>query len=892
MLTSLNCYSPSLALESQRRAGSPAQNTSATKRHPLEFKVIEVLKKSLFQLHWFFGISAGLVLALMGITGAIWSFQEELLRFFNPEVLKVEVRRQGVLPLPELVRRAEAAQHDKVAMLWVDTRSDEAARLFFTPPPGERRGELRYADPYTGELLGAVAGQDFFNLMLQLHRFLAMGDSGRQITGACTLLLIFFCLSGLYLRWPRRARDWRVWLTFDWARKGRAFNWDLHAVAGTWCLVFYLLFALTGLFWSYEWYREGLNRLLADPPAAGQSTLSRSERRARAMAPPDKDAAPLVVDYPALWSALQVAAGPGLASYNLRLPATGGQPANVFYMLDDAAHPRAYNTLALDPATGEVSSHERYTDKSFKAQLLQSVYALHVGEYFGLTGRILLTLASLSMPLFFVTGWLLYLDRRRKQRQVRAARGSVDHVSDGEGGWLIAFASQSGLAEQLAWQSAGQLQAAGVAVQVRSLAQLDQAQLSQSLRVLFVVSTFGEGQAPDSARGFERNVLGQALDLSHLSYAVLALGDRQYPHFCGFARRLHAWLGERGATSAFSPVEVDNADAGALQHWQQALSALTGAAAVTPWQAPDYGNWRLIRRQLLNPGSQGAPVFLLGLSAERPSTWEAGDLVEILPRHGQVRIDAFLAGLGLDAAQPVHLDGLSQPLGQALASRQLPGSREHLVGLHAQALIDALIPLGTREYSIASIASDGVLDLIVRQERHPDGSLGLGSGWLTEFLPLDGPVRLRVRRNSSFHLPAGPAPLVLIGNGTGLAGLRSLLKARIAAGERHNWLFFGERNRACDLLCGEQLQAWLDSGDLARLDLAFSRDQAEKIYVQDVLLQQAETLRRWVDDGASLYVCGSLQGMATGVDAALRGIFGEDGVEHLIEEGRYRRDVY
>lgn len=164
-----------------------------------------MVKKTLFQLHWFFGITAGLVLALMGITGAIWSFQEELLRAFNADVLKVEVRQEGVLPPAELVARVEAAQGDTVSMLWVDTREGNAARIFFMPAPGERRGELRYADPYTGELKGEVAGLGFFNLMLNLHRFLAMGDTGRQITGACTLMLIFFCLSGLYLRWPRQA---------------------------------------------------------------------------------------------------------------------------------------------------------------------------------------------------------------------------------------------------------------------------------------------------------------------------------------------------------------------------------------------------------------------------------------------------------------------------------------------------------------------------------------------------------------------------------------------------------------------------------------------------------------------------------------------------------------
>ena len=849
-----------------------------------------MVKKSLFQLHWFFGITAGLVLALMGVTGATWSFQDELLRLFNPQVLKVQVRDEGVLPPAELVRRVEAEQGDKVSMLWVNVRSDEAARIFFTPPPGERRGTLRYADPYTGKLQPPVSGQGFFDLMLQLHRFLAMGDTGRQITGACTLMLIFFCLSGLYLRWPRQALNWRTWLTLDWAKKGRAFNWDLHAVAGTWCLLFYLLFALTGLFWSYEWYREGLNRLLGDAPAAGEQR-KRGEGRGRPPAP-GKDAAPLVVDYDAIWTSLQAAAGPGLRTYNLRLPPAGGQPATLFYLLDNAEHERALNTLSLDPATGVVRQHDRYADKSFKAQLLASVYALHVGSYFGLTGRILVTLASLSMPLFFITGWLLYLDRRRKKRQVREARKGLNPAGDTGNGWLVGFASQSGFAEQLAWQSAGQLQAAGLAVRVQPLATLTETDLQQAQRALFVVSTFGDGEAPDSARGFERKVLGQPWTLGNLNYALLALGDRQYPHFCGFARSLQHWLEARGATASFSAVEVDSADPAALQQWQQQLAALTGAAPLSAWQPPQFSVWTLTRRELLNPGSQGAPVYLLGLQPSQPERWDAGDLVDVLPRNAGSTVKALLDGLGLEPHTLVRVDGLEERLDHALGGRLLPASRGHLIGLHAQALVDALIPVAAREYSIASIASDGVLELIVRQERHPDGTLGLGSGWLTEHLALGASVSVRLRRNSGFHLPTAPAPMILIGNGTGLAGLRSLLRARIVDGEQRNWLLFGERNRAHDFLCEEELQGWLASGELARLDLAFSRDQAQKVYVQDRLREQADELRRWLAEGASIYICGSLEGMAAGVDAVLAEVLGAEELEQLIELGRYRRDVY
>ncbi|NBG91121.1 sulfite reductase flavoprotein subunit alpha [Pseudomonas sp. 9.1(2019)] len=844
-----------------------------------------MFKKTLFQLHWFFGITAGLVLALMGITGATVSFQDELLNLLNPSVLKVEKLDSGTLAPAELVRRVEATEGKQVSMLWVGVDSDSAARIFFTPPPGERRGQLRYVDPYTGTYQGDASGQGFFDLMLQLHRFLAMGQTGRQITGACTLMLIFFCLSGLYLRWPRQALNWRAWLTLDWAKKGRSFNWDLHSVAGTWCMIFYLLAALTGLSWSYEWYNKGLQKLFSDSPNSQQRKGGRGQPGPAGPAP--------VADYDAIWATIQQAAGPQLSLYNVRMPPVAGQPATVFYLRSDSPHERAFNQIVLDPVTGVIKQHQRYADKSYKAQLLTSIYALHVGSYWGLPGRILVTIASLSMPLFFITGWLLYLDRRRKKRQIKQARQGLSTAHSDASPWLIGFASQSGLAEQLAWQSAGQLQAAGFAVRVQPLAALSEQDLQQASHALFVVSTFGDGEAPDSARGFERKVLNQPLALSSLKYSLLALGDRQYPHFCGFATRVQQWLNERGAQSLFTPVQVDSGDPEALQHWQQQLGQLTGTAPAANWQAPGYNNWTLEQRQLLNPGSSGSGVYLLGLKAPHASdSWQAGDLVEVMPRQSPAAIEHFLQGLGLSADTRVQLDGLQETLAQALGGRQLPDNRGHLVGMHAQALVDALIPLHMREYSIASIPEDGLLQLIVRQERHADGSLGLGSGWLTEHANVGSAISLRVRRNSGFHLPAEPCPLILLGNGTGLAGLRSLLKARIAKGQQRNWLFFGERNAAHDFHCREELQGWLASGDLARLDLAFSRDQAQKIYVQDRLRESADEIRRWLADGAAIYICGSLQGMAAGVDQALTELLGEPALQALIEQGRYRRDVY
>jgi len=122
--------------------------------------------------------------------------------------------------------------------------------------------------------------------------------------------------------------------------------------------------------------------------------------------------------------------------------------------------------------------------------------------------------------------------------------------------------------------------------------------------------------------------------------------------------------------------------------------------------------------------------------------------------------------------------------------------------------------------------------------------------------------------------------------------LRGHLRARIGSGQRRNWLLFGERERAHDFLYREEIEQWMQDDMLSRVDIAFSRDQAERIYVQDKLRQAADMLKAWLDEGAVLYVCGSLDGMAAGVDAALADLLGEAALEDLIAQGRYRRDVY
>ena len=409
---------------------------------------------------------------------------------------------------------------------------------------------------------------------------------------------------------------------------------------------------------------------------------------------------------------------------------------------------------------------------------------------------------------------------------------------------LIAFASQTGFAAELANRTAQSLQAAGAPVMLASLQQVDDRILRQTKQALFVVSTTGEGDAPDPAARFVRGVLDSSVPLRDLSYGVLALGDREYNNYCAFGHRLDQWLRHQGATALFDVIEVDNGDEGALRHWQHQLSVLSNSPDLPDWEAPRYDRWQLTARRHVNPGSAGDACFHIELQPRTHpnATWQAGDIAEIDPRNS---------------------------------------TWDH-----------TFQPLPHREYSIASVPAEGAIHLLVRQMRRPDGEPGLGSGWLTAGAKVGDDIALRVRANSSFHAPQGDVPVILIGNGTGIAGLRAILKARIAEGRHRNWLIFGERNAAFDRFYGDELDEWRALGAMERIDWVFSRDQPDRRYVQQRVRECTDDLRRWVSDGAAIYICGSLQGMAPGVDAALSEVLGADTLEELAISGRYRRDVY
>ncbi|MGV2869163.1 PepSY domain-containing protein [Acinetobacter baumannii] len=848
-----------------------------------------MFKKFLFQIHWFLGISAGLILSIMGVTGAIYSYDQQILKWVNTDSYVVQAQSSPKLTPAQLYQHFTTIQPEiKINSITI-AKDPTASSVVNIEKEGERRGYNMMVNPYTAQVLPEVQGRKLLLLIQQIHRNLTAGEFGKQITGACALMLIYFVLSGLYLRWPKK-HSARQWLAVKPKLKGRNFIWDLHAVVGTWVIVFYLLFACTGLYWSYDWWRSGMFKVLGveQPKMQGHGGSGRNKDQLPKI---QLDNTQLITALNQTWSGFNNQIGRDYSTLTVNLPKKDDGKIELSFVDATPQHERARNQAVYNYKTANIEKMELYEDKKLNQKIMSSMLPVHRGSFFGPVYQFVAMLASLAMPLFFVTGWMLYLKRRKQKKLTQAARQSLasHYIDQNAKPWLITYATQTGVAEQLAWSTATSLQEAHQPVQVKSIQQLTEADLQQHEQILFVISTYGTGEAPDLASNFAKKLLKTNLELQHVKYAVLALGSKEYPDtYCSFGHTVDEWLKNNGAKALFDIIEVDNANPADIQNWNQALVKATKLDLHAVNIEKVFDNWTLQQRDLLNPNSLGQPAYNIELTANHEAVWQAGDIAEIQPGNSPERINKFLQHHHI--LKNAVVDSLQVSIEKALWNKDLTGEIEPFANLDH--LLEQLPTLPTREYSIASIPSQQVLRLVVRQQYDESGDLGLGSGWLTQHTEINQNVALRIRTNESFHLIDDNRPIICIGNGTGIAGLMSLLHTRTRHNYTENWLIFGERQRAHDFFYASTIEAWQTMGMLKRLDLAFSRDQEQRVYVQDIIRQNAAELVNWIERGAVLYVCGSIDGMASGVDQALIHILGEEQVDELRQQGRYRRDVY
>ena len=530
---------------------------------------------------------------------------------------------------------------------------------------------------------------------------------------------------------------------------------------------------------------------------------------------------------------------------------------------------------------------------------------------------------------------------------------------------LILFGSQTGTAEGLAKRVAEQSEQRGFTSRVLALNDYEPANLAQGGKVIIISSTWGDGDPPDNAVNFWNWLKADnAPRLENLHFAVLGLGDRNYSDFCGASKKFDSRLEALGAHRLAPRGECDVDYEAVAKSWIDGLwRSLGGSGApVSNGRLAETRNGndrktpfpaRLLRNVLLNKPGSGKEVRHYEISLDGSGlAYEVGDALGVVPANchelvadtldalhcqGDERVKVGGAEMTLREALLRHLD-VTKPssdllaavakaapdceLAPLLAPERAAELKKWLWGrdvldilsfLPVPFTVEQLVPLlrklSPRLYSISSSpkAHPGEAHLTVsavRYERLGRERKGVASTFLADRVGAADYVKVFVQPSPGLKPPANSdTSMIMVGPGTGIAPFRAFLEERQVVGAKgRHWLFFGDRRRDTDFLYEEQLNTWLKDGHLTRLDLAFSRDQAEKVYVQNRMLENAAELWSWLEAGAHFYVCGDASRMAKDVDAALHKIVETVGgrsaddakayVAKLKSDKRYQRDVY
>jgi sulfite reductase (NADPH) flavoprotein alpha-component len=508
---------------------------------------------------------------------------------------------------------------------------------------------------------------------------------------------------------------------------------------------------------------------------------------------------------------------------------------------------------------------------------------------------------------------------------------------------IVAFGTDMGNAEDAAMTFAEAAGSIGVEVEAIELNQVDVADLQSATHFVVVTSTFGDGEFPDNAVLFWEALSAETDRLEQLSFAVLALGDTSYELFCNAGKLLDDRLEALGATRLAERVDVDGFYEQPAAAWTTEVLKVVQAQQTSSAQAPEpieppsrerhrVVEARLAVNRLLTSAESDKEVrhYELDLTGIQID-YRAGDSIAVHATNDPLLVDAILGrlGVGPDHAVADH----DHPLGVLLtehleirtASRALlalvaakTGDTDldgkdvldliEMADLTVEEVLDTLRPLQFRDYSIASspLAHPEHVHLTVATVRYAAGDRARGGVASTYLADRGDSVRVHLRPNHTFRLPAPDVPIIMIGPGTGIAPFRAFLQERQASrATGPSWLFFGDRRRASDFLYRDELQAFVESGTLTRLDLAFSRDHPRgrvKEYVQQRMWENSAELFGWLNDGAYVYVCGDEKRMAKDVNETLRHIIQAEGaldaesahayVNDLIKNHRYVRDVY
>jgi sulfite reductase (NADPH) flavoprotein alpha-component len=530
----------------------------------------------------------------------------------------------------------------------------------------------------------------------------------------------------------------------------------------------------------------------------------------------------------------------------------------------------------------------------------------------------------------------------------------------------IAYGTESGNSKKLATDFAARAKKKGINAKVVGLEQYRLGDLPKEEYFFTVISTQGDGEPPAAAKKFYDHIHQDDLKLERLKYGVLALGDTSYPLFCKAGEDVDQQLQRMGGQRIVSLQKCDTDYAAEADSWfdgilQQlstpanagpngpaALSAagrqgnpgLPGTASASP-AAPKPSGKKIYTGTVLsninlNDRGSNKQTHHLEIAAEGVE-YQPGDSLGIVPENPAVIVETILTLTGADPARTITHRSEEHPLSHLLQTKlnivylpervvkkyagivrqDIPETRIGLLDLlkiypvkdttQFHEVVSILEPIAPRLYSISSSpeAHGGEIHLTVAKDTfavNGETKHGLCSDGLSQVLP-GQTIHFYIHHNSQFRLPAPEKDIIMIGPGTGIAPFRSFLAERDSAGATgKNWLFFGDQHFTTDFLYQTEIQSWQQTGVLTNINTAFSRDQAQKVYVQHKMEQRAAEVFDWLENGAHIYVCGAKEPMSVDVENTLLGIIREQGnktsdqaanyLDELKETGRYVKDVY
>jgi sulfite reductase (NADPH) flavoprotein alpha-component len=731
-------------------------------------------------LHRWPGLLALVLITVLALSGAALSVFPAAERHTTLQaeggltVADLASRVQAVYPGVEQIRRAPSG---RITAYWFEGGAPGAAVI----------------DPGTGQGIASADRSPAERWLTSLHRSLLLDDAGRIAMAAGAAAMLTLSLSGAFLV-ARRAGGWARWF----APLRGPLSGRLHVEIARVAVVGLALSSATALWMTastFDLLPDG-GKVLNVPTVVSGNTGVAIAKMDLIATTPVAELRELAFPYP-------------------------GDATDVFTLKTDRG------TGYLDQGTGTLLA---WADLTTWEHVSETIYMLHTGRGAAVLGLVL-GLMALSVPVMGGTGLALWWagrhGRPRIGSNVAPSRASTILLVGSEGGSTWGFAATLHRA----------LSEAGQSVHVAAMSTFDPARYARAKRMVVLAATYGNGDAPASAKGFLDRVV-QLETVPAAPIAVLGFGDRGFPAFCAFAQAVSAAAQAKGWRELVPFDTVNRQSPQDFARWGRELGAAMGISLELCHQPVLPASHELTLMSRRDYGAQvQAPTAILRFALPKVPLWRritgrafgqfrAGDLMGILP------------------------EGSAVP----------------------------------RFYSLASGRRDGFVEIVVKKQPG-----GLCSGQLMGLEPGDT-VTAFLRPNPAFWVGRGRTPLILIGAGTGIGPLAGFVRANTARRPVH--LFFGMRHLDSDFLYGEDIRAWQKAGRLSRLVTAVSRG-ARPYYVQDALRAEGAQVALLIRDGARVMVCGG-RGMAAGVADALAEILAPSGLTPatLKAEGRYVEDVY